>query len=310
MLLLAKNILEGNTQSLAKAITLVESKKKEHRQESYRLLEEILPHTGQSLRVGISGIPGVGKSTFIEQLGLLLISQGRRVAVLAVDPSSPFSGGAIMGDKVRMEQLSRNKNAFIRPAPAGDNLGGVGLKTRESMFLCEACGFDTILIETVGVGQSEHTVAGIVDCFILLALPHTGDEIQGIKKGILELADILVINKADGPLLEEAKKALSLYEQNLNRESFITICSSLNRESVANVLEKIQQFQSSHLKNRSKHREEWMRDLVKQFLLEKFHEKKESSPLYKTFKKKVQNGGMSPIVAAEKLVAHFYNETV
>ncbi len=302
---MAKNILEGNVQSLAKAVTLVESKKKEHREESSRLLEEILPHTGNSLRVGISGIPGVGKSTFIEQLGLLFIAQGRRVAVLAVDPSSPFSGGAVMGDKIRMEKLSRNKHAFIRPAPAGNHLGGVALKTRESMLLCEACGFDTILIETVGVGQSEHTVSGMVDCFVLLALPHTGDEVQGIKKGILELTDILVVNKADGPLLEEAKKTSSLYKQSLKKEGLTTVCSSLNQKSVAIILEKIQQFRNICPKNRKKQEEQWMIDLIKEFLLERFHEKKENDPLYKKLKEKVEQGEMSPIIAAQKIVDHF-----
>ncbi len=191
-------LLDGNRRALAKAITLVESKLDRHREQAQDILEQVLPHSGNSIRIGITGVPGVGKSTFIEAFGLYLIAQGKRVAVLAVDPSSPIAGGSILGDKTRMEELSRRDEAFIRPSPAEGKLGGVAQKTRETMLLCEAAGYDVILVETVGVGQSEYQVAGMVDFFMVLMLPGGGDELQGIKKGILELADALVINKADG----------------------------------------------------------------------------------------------------------------
>ena len=194
----AEAILTGDRRALAKAITLVESQRPQDVETAQRLLKRVLPHTGNSIRIGITGVPGVGKSTFIEAFGQHVIEQGHRLAVLAVDPSSPVAGGSILGDKTRMEALSREEAAFIRPSPAGRALGGVAFKTRESLLLCEAAGFDIILVETVGVGQSEHQVAGMVDFFLLLMLPGGGDELQGIKKGILELADAIVVNKADG----------------------------------------------------------------------------------------------------------------
>ena len=183
--------------ALAKAITLIESTHDQHRAQADELLDFLLPHAGNSLRLGISGVPGVGKSTFIETLGLLLVARGHRVAVLAVDPSSSVSGGSILGDKTRMEHLSVHDKAFIRPSPASGNLGGVAEKTRESMLVCEAAGYDVVIVETVGVGQSETAVAGMTDLFILLQLPNAGDELQAIKKGVMEIADIVVINKAD-----------------------------------------------------------------------------------------------------------------
>ena len=201
----------GNRRALARAITLVESSLAAHRESAQTLLETLLPKTGNSIRVGISGVPGVGKSTFIEAFGLYLISQGKRVAVLAVDPSSPRTGGSILGDKTRMEMLSRREEAFIRPSPAAGALGGVAQKTRETMLLCEAAGYDVILVETVGVGQSEYQVAGMVDFFMVLMLPGGGDELQGIKRGIMELADALVINKADGDLKPAATRTCADY---------------------------------------------------------------------------------------------------
>ena len=183
--------------ALAKAITLLESTRADHRVRADALLNALLPHTGQSLRLGISGVPGVGKSTFIEVLGLLLIAQGQRVAVLAIDPSSSLSGGSILGDKTRMEQLSVNDAAYIRPSPASGTLGGVAEKTREAMLVCEAAGYDVVIVETVGVGQSEIAVASMTDLFVLLQLPNAGDDLQAIKKGVMELADLVVINKAD-----------------------------------------------------------------------------------------------------------------
>jgi LAO/AO transport system kinase len=194
---LADGVLARDRRALAKAITLVESTLPEHRREAQALLEALLPRIGESLRLGISGAPGVGKSTFIEALGLYLLEQGRRVAVLAVDPSSSLSGGSILGDKTRMERLSTAPNAFIRPTPTGGSLGGVAARTREAISVCEAAGHDVILVETVGVGQSETAVAEMVDVFALLQHPHAGDDLQAIKKGIVELADIVVINKAD-----------------------------------------------------------------------------------------------------------------
>ena len=199
------NLLDGvltgegvvRRRALAKAITLLESTRPDHRAQADDLLNAVLPHTGRSFRLGISGVPGVGKSTFIEALGLFLIERGHRVAVLAVDPSSSVSGGSILGDKTRMERLSVDQRAFIRPSPAAGNLGGVAEKTREAMLVCEAAGHDVVIVETVGVGQSETAVAGMTDLFVLLQLPNAGDDLQAIKKGVMELADLVVINKAD-----------------------------------------------------------------------------------------------------------------
>lgn len=194
---LAAALLARQRRALAKAITLVESSRPDHRLRAQLLLDRLMPHTGGSLRIGISGVPGVGKSTFIETFGMHLLGLGLRVAVLAVDPSSPLTGGSILGDKTRMERLSQQENAFIRPSPARGALGGVGHQSREALLICEAAGFDIVIVETVGVGQSETAVAGMCDVFLLLQLPNAGDELQGIKKGILELADLVVYNKAD-----------------------------------------------------------------------------------------------------------------
>jgi LAO/AO transport system kinase len=194
---LADALCRGDRRALAKAITLIESTRTDHRAQADALLDALLAHTGQSLRIGISGVPGVGKSTFIETLGLHLIAQGHRVAVLAIDPSSSISGGSILGDKTRMEKLSTNTAAFIRPSPTSGALGGVAEHTREALLLCEAAGFDVVIVETVGVGQSEVAVAGMTDLFVLLQLPNAGDDLQAIKRGVMELADLVVINKAD-----------------------------------------------------------------------------------------------------------------
>lgn len=194
---LADGVRRGERRALAKAITLLESTRADHRARADALLNALLPHTGQAMRLGISGVPGVGKSTFIEVLGLALIQQGHRVAVLAIDPSSSLSGGSILGDKTRMELLSVNEAAYIRPSPASGTLGGVAEKTREAMLVCEAAGYDVVIVETVGVGQSETAVASMTDMFVLLQLPNAGDDLQAIKKGVMELADLVVINKAD-----------------------------------------------------------------------------------------------------------------
>jgi len=207
----ATRLLAGDRAALARAITLVESTREDHRREAEALIERVLPASGKSIRLGISGSPGVGKSTFIEAFGQKIIAHGHRVAVLAVDPSSRRTGGSILGDKTRMQELSRAPEAFIRPSPTGGTLGGVARRTREAIVLCEAAGFDIILVETVGVGQSETTVADMVDLFCLLLSPAAGDELQGIKKGVVELAELIVVNKADGPLLATAQRTVADY---------------------------------------------------------------------------------------------------
>jgi LAO/AO transport system kinase len=208
---MARRVRAGDRAVLARAITLIESKKAEHRQTAQELLQLILPDTGRAHRVGITGVPGVGKSTLIDQLGSNLTANGHRLAVLAVDPSSVRSGGSILADKTRMRRLASDENAFIRPSPTAGTLGGVAAKTRETMLLCEAAGFDVILVETVGAGQSEVAVADMVDFFLVLMLPGAGDELQGIKKGIVELADMIAVNKADGDNVERAKRAAAEY---------------------------------------------------------------------------------------------------
>jgi LAO/AO transport system kinase len=204
---LAEGVLAGDRRMVARAITLVESRRPDHREQAQELLVELLPRAGSARRVGISGVPGVGKSTFIDQLGVTLTSSGSKVAVLAVDPSSARSGGSILGDKTRMARLAVDPNAFIRPAPTAGTLGGVAQATRESMVVVEAAGYDVVLVETVGVGQSEVAVAEMVDSFLFLTLARTGDQLQGIKRGILEIADVIAVNKADGPGEADARKA-------------------------------------------------------------------------------------------------------
>lgn len=212
---LADGVLNGNRRALAQAITLIESTREDHRQAAGELLQQMLPHAGHSIRLGISGVPGVGKSTFVEALGNHVIDEGHRVAVLSIDPSSAISGGSILGDKTRMETLSRRPEAYIRPSPAGDTLGGVTRRSREALMLCEAAGFDVVFVETVGVGQSETRVADMTDMFLLLQLPGGGDELQGIKRGIMELADLVLINKADNDLLQLAERSAADYRSAL-----------------------------------------------------------------------------------------------
>jgi len=209
-------VRSGNRASLGRAITLVESRNPTHQSMAQEMLLELIPQTGKAHRIGITGVPGVGKSTFIESLGRMLTAQGHKVAVLAVDPSSSLSGGSILGDKTRMEQLSIDPNAFVRPSPSGGRLGGVNRATRETMVVCEAAGYDVILVETVGAGQNETVVADMVDCFLVLMLPGAGDELQGIKKGILELADIIAVNKSDGPNAQSARQAQHQYRSALH----------------------------------------------------------------------------------------------
>lgn len=212
---LARKLREGDRRALARAITLVESSRSDHRQLALSLLTSIMPYTGSSFRMGISGVPGVGKSTFIEAFGLHVLEQGRRVAVLTIDPSSPVTGGAILGDKTRMQDLARRKDAFIRPSATGGVLGGVNRRTRDAVLLCEAAGFDLILVETVGIGQSETAAARMTDMFVLLLLPGSGDDLQGIKRGATELADIIIINKADGEMRRAAEHTAADYRHAL-----------------------------------------------------------------------------------------------
>ncbi len=243
-------IIAKDTTSLSRGITLIESTQQTHFEKAQQLIEKCLPYTNSSIRIGITGVPGVGKSTFIEALGNVLIEQGKKVAVLAVDPSSTISKGSILGDKTRMESLVRSPKAFIRPSPSGSSLGGVAQKTRESIILCEAAGYDVIIIETVGVGQSETAVHSMVDFFLLLKLAGAGDELQGIKRGIIEMADAIVINKADGDNLNRAKeaknqfrKALHLYP--LAESSWlpeVMICSALENTGVKEIWKLIQKY--------------------------------------------------------------------
>lgn len=241
---------QGNIAVLSRAITLIESTKSEHQQLAAELIDGILPFTGKSVRIGITGVPGVGKSTFIESLGMHLINQGKKVAVLAIDPSSSISKGSILGDKTRMEKLSVHPQAFIRPSAASGSLGGVTYKTREATLLCEAAGFDTIIIETVGVGQSETEVSHITDFFLLLMLAGAGDELQGIKRGIMEMADGLVITKADGSNIDKAKAARSEYARALHFlpphpsgwTPEVKVCSSYDNYGIAEVVSMIEKY--------------------------------------------------------------------
>ena len=213
---LVRGIRAGDRATLARAITLIESKRADHRRTAHHLVQELLPHTGKAVRLGITGAPGVGKSTTIDVLGTYLTGKGHKVAVLAVDPSSTRTGGSILGDKTRMAGLSSDPNAFVRPSPSSGTLGGVAAKTRETMLVCEAAGYDAVMVETVGIGQSETAVADMTDCFLVLMLPGAGDELQGLKKGIVELADMIAVNKADGDNIERARLAAAEYRAALN----------------------------------------------------------------------------------------------
>lgn len=308
-------LLNGNRRALAKAITLVESKLDAHRDRAQQLLESVLPHTGNSIRIGITGIPGVGKSTFIETFGLYLINQGNKVAVLAVDPSSPLAGGSILGDKTRMEELSRSEQAFIRPSPSEGALGGVAQKTRETMLLCEAAGYDVILVETVGVGQSEYEVAGMVDFFMVLMLPNAGDELQGIKRGIMELADALIINKADGESINLAQQTRRHYENAmhlLRHTSFWTprvmTCSAMQKQNIDAVWGMIANFHVDALKHnafyekRARQNREWMDKLLFEMLQLKLKQNPEVQKQLPELHKKVVRGETTPYSAARAII--------
>lgn len=308
-------LLAGNRRSLAKAITLVESKLATHRSQAQAILEQVLPHAGHSIRIGITGVPGVGKSTFIEAFGLHLIEQGKRVAVLAVDPSSPIAGGSILGDKTRMEQLSRRDEAYIRPSPASGALGGVAQKTRETMLLCEAAGFDVILVETVGVGQSEYQVAQMVDFFMVLMLPGAGDELQGIKKGILELADALVINKADGDSENLARQAQRHYTNAMNllrHTSFwtpqVVTCSALKVEKIdavwGMVLDYYLQAKARDVfdSKRAQQNRAWMHQLVNDMLALKLTQNKAVQTMLPELERSVEEHTITAYAAARQII--------
>ncbi|HBZ48820.1 MAG TPA: methylmalonyl Co-A mutase-associated GTPase MeaB [Halieaceae bacterium] len=308
-------LVAGDRRALAKAITLIESSRSDHRAAAQELLGRLLPQTGHSLRIGISGVPGVGKSTFIERFGLLLLALGKRVAVLAVDPSSPAAGGSILGDKTRMEVLSRSSDAFIRPSPAGRTLGGVAQRTRETLLLCEAAGFDVILVETVGVGQSEHQVAGMVDFFMLLMLPGGGDELQGIKKGILELADALVINKADGDSKALAAQAQQHYQNALHllsHPSFwtpkVVTCSALEDQGIDSIWTMITDFTALAQANgvwnqqRKQQKQQWLHQLIQEGLQAKLFASKQAQTLLPKVEAEVANDQLTAYQAATKIL--------
>jgi len=305
----------GNRRALAKAITLVESKLETHRAQAQAILEQALPLSGNSLRIGITGIPGVGKSTFIEAFGLHLIEQGKRVAVLAVDPSSPIAGGSILGDKTRMEELSRHDAAFIRPSPAEGALGGVAQKTRETMLLCEAAGYDVVLVETVGVGQSEYQVAGMVDFFMVLMLPNAGDELQGIKKGIMELADALVINKADGESINLATMtrkhytaAMTLMRHALHWSPQVMTCSALQRENIDGVWNMVLEYEQQARQEqafqarRDRQAQDWMHHLINEMLQLKLSQNSTAKKLLPELERQVLAQTLTPYAAARRII--------
>ncbi len=313
---LIKQLVKGDRAALSRSLTLVESKKAEHRELAEQLVHEALPHTGHSIRIGITGVPGVGKSTFIEAFGEYLTAQGKKVAVLAIDPSSTKSRGSILGDKTRMHQLSQNEKAFIRPSPNAGSLGGVARKTRESILLCEAAGYEVIMVETVGVGQSETTVKSMVDFFMLLMLAGAGDELQGIKRGIMEMADLLLINKADGENQRAAKQAIGEYKRALhlfppNTNEWIPRVSSisaLEKRGMDEAWEIICEFERQQKTkgyfemNRKDQAVAWFKDAVSQMLIDELQTSPAHSQAYKNMEQAVKKGTMEPGKAALELI--------
>lgn len=313
---LVAGVLEGNLTSLSRAITIIESKAKKHQQQAHDIIEACLPHANQSLRIGITGVPGVGKSTFIERFGQLLTAKNHKVAVLAVDPSSSISKGSILGDKTRMDDLVKDPNAFIRPSASGDSLGGVARKTREAIILCEAAGYDIIVIETVGVGQSETAVHSMTDFFLLLKLAGAGDELQGIKRGIIEMADTIAINKADGENVKAAKlakvefnRALHLYPPNDSGWAPKTvICSAIENNGIDAVWELISEYvalvkeNNSFQSKRNEQHKFWLLQTIESRLKSDFYEKES---IQKELKKQLQllsENKTTPFKAADLLL--------
>jgi LAO/AO transport system kinase len=305
----------GDRVALGRAITLVESAKPEDAAKAHELLERLLPHTGKSMRVGISGVPGAGKSTLIDQLGVNLVAKGKRVAVLAVDPTSTRSGGSILGDKTRMGRLATEASAFIRPSPAGDSLGGVTKTTRETIALLEAAGYDVVLVETVGVGQSETAVANMVDVFVVVGIPGAGDELQGIKRGLLELADIIAVNKADGDQVERANRAAMEYRAGLhilaagnpNWSPLVLTVSARENTGLDTLWTKIEErfaelkASGALAKRRAEQAVAWMREIFEQRLLQAFKGGKEVGRRWREMEDKVRDGTMTPSAAAAEL---------
>ncbi len=309
-------VLEQKRAVIAKSITLIESSLPAHQETAQTIIDGLLPHAGDAMRIGITGVPGVGKSTFIESFGMMLVAQGHNVAVLAVDPSSSRSGGSVLGDKTRMEKLSMHANAFIRPSPTSGTLGGVAKKTRETMIVCEAAGYDVILVETVGVGQSETSVASMVDFFLVLMLAGAGDELQGIKKGILELADAIAINKADGNNIDRAMEARNEYASALNlMESKSSVwdvpvltCSALTKDGLDDIWATIGDHRrklsaAGELTDKRQSQSiDWMWSLVEDGLKDRFFKDPDvKNRLQKTIAA-VANGLTSPSAAARELL--------
>jgi LAO/AO transport system kinase len=311
----AKAIVAGDRVALGRAITLIESAKPEDQARAQRLLEDLLPRTGKAIRVGISGVPGAGKSTLIDQLGLNLVAKGKRVAVLAVDPTSTRSGGSILGDKTRMGRLASEQGAFIRPSPAGDSLGGVTKTTRETIALVEAAGYEVVLVETVGVGQSETAVSNMVDIFVVVGIPGAGDELQGIKRGLLELADVIAVNKADGDQVERANRAAMEYRTALHIlaagnpgwSPVVLTVSARDNAGLDELWSQVEERRSAleasgalHAR-RAEQAVAWMREIFEQRLLAAFKGGKEVSRRWSEMEKKVRSGEMTPTAAAGKL---------
>ncbi|MEO0045002.1 MAG: GTPase ArgK [Bacteroidota bacterium] len=317
---LVKGILLGDISALSRAITLVESTNVSHLAKANDIIKDCLPHANNSVRIGITGVPGVGKSTFIEAFGKYLTALGKKVAVLAVDPSSTISHGSILGDKTRMEELVKDKNAYIRPSASGETLGGVARKTRETIILCEAAGFDTILIETVGVGQSETAVHSMVDFFLLLKISGAGDELQGIKRGIMEMADAIVINKADGDNVAKAKlaktefnRALHLFPaKNSGWIPTVSTCSAYEKKGIDAVWQTISNYldlvQTNHYfeEKRKEQNQYWMMATINEQLKSHFYQHPEIIALLEQNKEAVQNDELSPFAAAMILLEKYF----
>jgi GTPase len=317
---LADKIKSGDRRALARGITLVESRREDHRLSAERLLDLLLPKTGKSIRLGISGPPGVGKSTFIESFGQYLIDGGHKVAVLAIDPSSKISGGSILGDKTRMTELAKRKEAFIRPSPAGETLGGVARRTREALLLCEAAGFDVVIVETVGVGQSETAVAEMTDMFLLLLSPGGGDDLQGVKRGVMELADLLIVNKADGDLAAAAERTASDYAHALRLmhalhedwQPSVVKCSALNGDGMEAVWDKVGAFRKATMKSgefearRRDQARNWLWQEVSDGLLERLKSDPDLAERLAKLEGKVGQRKASPAAAARSLLSSFF----
>lgn len=314
-----KGILSGNIAILSQAVTLIESAKKQHQEIAQQVIEKCLPHTGKTIRVGITGVPGAGKSSFIETMGMYLVRKGHKLAVLAIDPSSERSKGSILGDKTRMEELSVSPNAFIRPSPSAGSLGGVARKTRETIVLCEAAGFDTIFVETVGVGQSETAVHSMVDFFLLLQLAGTGDELQGIKRGIMEMADGIAINKADGNNLQKAQLARTQFQNAIqlfpmpdsNCRPQVLTCSSIEKTGIPEVWDMIEDYIQYTSKSgyfeykRAVQSKYWMYESINDYLKQEFYGNEQIQLLLAETEKKVLNNEISSFVAAKHVLDYF-----